>query len=119
MAGDMWHIVILTQHAARRNPLRESFHTVCLIYARAVGWHVVPVDSNPTLENASSMRQSAWEPEPCPRPPRPTLTEQHSTWCRKRVPLDWAMTQNKPGIAQALLNERLRLMGRALVRILT
>ena len=33
MAGDMWHIVILTQHAARRNPLRESFHTVCLSYA--------------------------------------------------------------------------------------
>ena len=25
--------VILTQHAARRNPLRERFHTVCLILA--------------------------------------------------------------------------------------
>jgi hypothetical protein len=33
MAGDMWHIVILTQHAARRNPLRESFHTVCKKFA--------------------------------------------------------------------------------------
>jgi hypothetical protein len=33
MAGDMWHTVILTQHAARRNPLRESFHTVCLTFA--------------------------------------------------------------------------------------
>jgi len=37
MAGDMWHIVILTQGAARRNPLRESFHTVCMNFASNPG----------------------------------------------------------------------------------
>jgi hypothetical protein len=33
MTGDMWHIAILAQHVPRRNPLRESFHTVCKNYA--------------------------------------------------------------------------------------
>ncbi|MBV8894436.1 MAG: hypothetical protein JO266_21080, partial [Acidobacteria bacterium] len=33
MTGDMGHVVILTQHVLHWNPLRGSFHTVCLIYA--------------------------------------------------------------------------------------
>ena len=37
MTGDMWHIAILAQHAPRRNPLRESFHTVCKINAAKLG----------------------------------------------------------------------------------
>jgi DICT domain-containing protein len=50
MAGDMWHIVILTQHAARRNPLRESFHTVCLRSAQTAGLRFCGVrTTNPRL----------------------------------------------------------------------
>ena len=41
MTGDMWHIAILAQHVPRRNPLRESFHTVCLSFAPKVRNEVV------------------------------------------------------------------------------
>ena len=42
--------------------------------------HVVPLDSVLNWrEHRRCVSQSAWEPEPCPRLPRPTLTEQHST----------------------------------------
>jgi hypothetical protein len=35
MTGDVGHVVILTQHVPRWNPLRGSFHTVCISFAIA------------------------------------------------------------------------------------